>query len=542
MGILGRIRTVVGDQLRRLGHVAPLRTSADRRPLILLLADRRGWAFDHAAQALLPVLGDRFRLKIAYVGERPWIETEDYDLIHVFFWGEDWHRRSDIDPLRVVKEVWSNRWRDDPRYGPCTPVGLAHRHLRDAATVTVTSRRMFEDLKDAIPSGLHLTPNGVDPDRFHPVGERSGPMRTGWAGNPADPVKRFALIESACRGFDLRVAGGGLSHEEMNAFYNGIDVFVLASLHEGDPLPLLEAMAAGCYPICTDVGIVRDVVSDETEGRIFDGTIADLRRHLAWCAENLDAVRMRGRANADRIAASRSWSAVGDAWAVAWNGALDAAKVPLLRNDDVGFDTDLPRFERFCALFRSRGLRQIHGITLHGRLATLHRHGGEPSEYPGEAPTARLDNDRIRTLAAGLDFVQRDDLIAALSDGPDEIALHGLYHVDHGRMGYDEQVRDLEAGLATLERCFPRKPVRRFIPPFNRTNRHTRRACRTLGLHCWAEEGIHLEAELTTLRITRGGRYRYHHHRFYPESTFEFYDLDLDRLAAALDRSEDPPR
>ena len=44
-------------------------------------------------------------------------------------------------------------------------------------------------------------------------------------------------------------------------FYNLMKVFVSLSIHEGGPLPLLESMACGCYPIVTSTGNAFDVLS-----------------------------------------------------------------------------------------------------------------------------------------------------------------------------------------------------------------------------------------------------------------------------------------
>ena len=43
----------------------------------------------------------------------------------------------------------------------------------------------------------------------------------------------------------------------MHEFFRKIDVYTVASRHEGEPLTLIEAMGAGCFPVCSDVGIVR---------------------------------------------------------------------------------------------------------------------------------------------------------------------------------------------------------------------------------------------------------------------------------------------
>jgi len=131
----------------------------------------------------------------------------------------------------------------------------------------------------------------------------------------------------------------------------------------------------------------------------------------------------------------------------------------------------------------------------------------------------------------------RPDLIAYLNASADDVALHGLYHTDYSQMSADEQERDIGEGLATLRRLFPNKPIRYFIAPFNRTNADTFAAAARHGLTVLAEDGVHLEQQLDRLQLEPGKWYRYHHHRFYPESRFRYYTLSIDRLEAALGKA-----
>jgi glycosyltransferase involved in cell wall biosynthesis len=50
-----------------------------------------------------------------------------------------------------------------------------------------------------------------------------------------------------------------------------IDIGVLCSQVEAFPLSILEYMAAGIPVVSTDVGSIRDIVSDGTTGRVVEG-------------------------------------------------------------------------------------------------------------------------------------------------------------------------------------------------------------------------------------------------------------------------------
>jgi glycosyltransferase involved in cell wall biosynthesis len=52
--------------------------------------------------------------------------------------------------------------------------------------------------------------------------------------------------------------------DDMPRFYQALDVFCLASRHEGLPLSLLEAQASGVRAVAFDVGGVRDALCPTT--------------------------------------------------------------------------------------------------------------------------------------------------------------------------------------------------------------------------------------------------------------------------------------
>jgi glycosyltransferase involved in cell wall biosynthesis len=96
----------------------------------------------------------------------------------------------------------------------------------------------------------------VRPDvRFVLVGD--GPRR--------DDLKR----EAARLGVDGAVVFAGFREDRLR-FVRAFDVYAMASLHEGLPLALLEAMALGCPPVATRVGGINAVIDDAVNGFIVE--------------------------------------------------------------------------------------------------------------------------------------------------------------------------------------------------------------------------------------------------------------------------------
>lgn len=286
---------------------------------IALLADRRGWAYDRAARALSRELAADFEFELLYVAERP--TRPQCDLLHVFFWGETWHQQWQLPPQRVVKEISSHRW-NQQAYGNLTPPEFVARHLADAGTLAATSRRLQQIVSPLRP--VHWTPNGVD--RPSTLAARSGPITFGWAGNAADPCKglRDVLAPAAGRDFPIVLADGGVAPEAMAAFYRAIDVLLIASTAEGEPLTLLEAMAHGCYPIATDVGIVDECVRHGDNGLTVERSAAAFRAAMQWARCNAGAVRAAALRNAEWVRQHRTWARVAPHWRQVWQQALAA--------------------------------------------------------------------------------------------------------------------------------------------------------------------------------------------------------------------------
>ena len=75
------------------------------------------------------------------------------------------------------------------------------------------------------------------------------------------------------------------------------DVLVLPSYREGLPLVLLEAMAAGCVPIVSDVGGVKEVVENHRTGLIIPaGDIRALKQQIEWAMNHPNELQMMASA------------------------------------------------------------------------------------------------------------------------------------------------------------------------------------------------------------------------------------------------------
>lgn len=306
-------------------EVAPAHAGARReRPRVVLLADRPGWAFDFIARALIERLSQRFRFELIYREREPLrLRREDIDLLYVFWWGDRSYQHLGLPPERIVVEVASHRWEVEERFGRLSPDAFAAEYLADCARVTTPSLRLFETLR-AVRSGVFHCPNGVDLARFHPGRPRRGPLRIGWVGNPGDATKGLSdiLLPATEASHVFEHTDGRRSPRQVARLYRRCDVLAVASLAESQPLPLLEAMASGCFPVTTDVGVAPELIRSGCNGLVVERGVDDFREAFAWCARNLPRVRRAGAFNARLMADERSWDLCAERFGDLFDAAL----------------------------------------------------------------------------------------------------------------------------------------------------------------------------------------------------------------------------
>lgn len=282
------------------------------RPKIWLAAYCKGWAYDITAKALVHHLHERFEFRIAYDDDvrAGMLGTWPADLVLDMWWNgrlETRFRRA------CVKQITSHRWQLG-KWGSLSAKELVRRHGALTGGMVVPSQRLLAIVDAGRAQGsppVHLAPKGYDPALFSDGGYRRGDMTIGWAGK-ISPDKNVHLLTAAWP--RLRVADECLTQAEMSDFYNGLDVIAIASVAEGDPRPLIEGMACGCFVVTTNVGIVPELVVHGVNGLVVPPTRKAFEQAFAWCRTNIDYVRDQGRRNAHAMRASRTWAHVAPTW------------------------------------------------------------------------------------------------------------------------------------------------------------------------------------------------------------------------------------
>lgn len=223
---------------------------------------------------------------------------------------------------------------------PCLEIASQRRQCAEAlqgaaAVISVDSRmaRIACDL-GAQPDRVSVIPNGVDRERFHPqdkqaarrrlglpeqgrllltvghLGVRKGHRETIQSLAQLPPDVQLVLVgaelasgrdalllqklAASLHVQDRVLLVGPQSYERIPDYFAAADASVLASYREGCPNVVLESLACGRPVVATDVGAVRDLITDGCNGRIVPvrdvpALTAALRTVLdqSWSADNM---------------------------------------------------------------------------------------------------------------------------------------------------------------------------------------------------------------------------------------------------------------
>jgi len=292
------------------------------KPHVAFLADTPHWAFDTIAISLRKRLRENFRVSIHHVARSPRLNPQDIDILFVHFWGETSYTSKGFSRKQIIKDVASWRWKDEEKFGRMDADEFSATYLNDCICVTTPCAAIYNELRSSVPNLCHC-PNGVEASYFAFESDRKvplGPLKIGWVGNPCDSLKGLEdVLKPAARNYQLYTASGSLSKRKMREFYKSIDVLAISSKSESQPLPLLESMAAGCFPVTTNVGIVPEILTTGYNGLVVERSVESFQSAFSWCAENVEMLRAQ-REQQTHFAHTQTW----DRWVSRYTRLFDA--------------------------------------------------------------------------------------------------------------------------------------------------------------------------------------------------------------------------
>ncbi len=213
---------------------------------------------------------------------RSLLRKNRYDLIHAHFGLSGWVARCQLRLPVVVSFMGDDVLGRPRRDGSITAYGRflqvsSFLLARMVAAGIVKTGQMKSKLRLA---SAEVIPNGVDLNAFRPIERNAARKVLGldpekkyvlFPYDPAEQRKRFDLIQAAVAEAQagdpsieiLHVRG--VPRDRMPLYMNAADVLVLASIFEGSPNAVKEAMAVNLPVVAVDVGDVRELIG-HTEG------------------------------------------------------------------------------------------------------------------------------------------------------------------------------------------------------------------------------------------------------------------------------------
>ena len=212
------------------------------------------------------------------------LKRQRYDLIHAHFGLSGLVARCQFKLPVVVSFMGDDVLGRPRRDGGITPTGRFYQIssfllARLVAAVIVKSPEMKHRLGM---ESAHVIPNGIDLDLFHPIDRAEARRALGldpakkfilFPYDPAEARKRYDLVEAAealaraeIPGIKILLARGVPRHL-MPLYMNAADVLVVASMFEGSPNAVKEAMAVNLPVVSVDVGDVADLFGS-AEGNV----------------------------------------------------------------------------------------------------------------------------------------------------------------------------------------------------------------------------------------------------------------------------------
>lgn len=363
-------------------HTPNVPNSATARDQIVLFIDVVGWALDNVALQIQRHLSDEFEIEILPTSQmsNPAIGLSlaaDAKLVHFLWRGPlfDMCQNHSDDSYRHLFGGYDD-FLDKFKNLPITFSVFDHLFLDDVGVekirscfakmkvmgYTVSSMKLtsiYEHI-GGLEKPSAVTQDGVDLNIFRPKNlarfKEVGvvrPIRVGWVGNSAFGHWNETGAKEDLKGLhsiimpmieELRVTGypvevyfadrqvEWIPHQRMPEYYSKIDVLLCASLSEGTPNPVLEAMACGVPVISTNVGIVSEVFGAEQRKYIANARSVDSLKEcllrLINAPENLHTLSSE---NIRQIEAW-DWKKRVESYRVFFRKMIEAAKEPLQKS------------------------------------------------------------------------------------------------------------------------------------------------------------------------------------------------------------------
>ena len=309
-----------------------------KTPKILLVVDVKDWCFWNIAHEIKKNLKE-FAIIIIPLEEldnnlvKLFFYAKDFDLIHFFWRGHLSFFNDNINYMNecgisyedfmnnyvynkiITTSVYDHLYLDDADF-----TNNMFRVVRNYSVSSKKLKKLYDENTKINKKPMMVITDGVDLDLFKLTKKRdfkNKKITIGWVGNSLwqngqNDIKGFntilkPVLESLKEeGYPIECYFADkqtnfILHKDMPEYYQKIDICLCASLNEGTPNPVLEAMAMGAAIISTDVGIVKDVLGKKQQEFIVKRTKEDFKEKIIKLINNPELLKELSEENLHQI-------------------------------------------------------------------------------------------------------------------------------------------------------------------------------------------------------------------------------------------------
>ena len=320
----------------------------NKKEKIALIVDRPDWAFDHIADQIKKNLNQYYDFKVIYACDIEnvadiFILSQDCKIVHFFWRGllssydSEWVQNrifrlgytkeeffsKYIKNKKISTEIYDHLCLDDEEKMVTEKLFARKESILTAYAVSSKKlERIYQEKVELKKRPDAYLPDGVDLNLFQPnnlsrfdnLNDRL--IRVGWVGNSKwsindlkgiNTIIKPAIQELRQEGYNIELYTSDreekmIPHYRMPQFYSKIDCYICASLHEGTPNPVLEAMACGVPVITTNVGVVEECLGTLQKNFIMkERTVKELKEKIIKLLKNREVFKELSNENLENI-------------------------------------------------------------------------------------------------------------------------------------------------------------------------------------------------------------------------------------------------
>ena len=299
--LLGFTRTRINDRSGNMEYIHQGDNHFFTKTKICFIYDIPGWAFQDIALNIKNQLNDYYEIDV--VQKDNYKEGNDYEVVICF------------SPGVVPNMIGNDRL-------------LCGISSHKESNIQVMNMHQFGFTNDAalykrlICENKYYLPNGVNTKFFSFDGNNSIKNSIGAVGTLTRAehkgMSRIKTIAELCNVKNNSLFVGAdniLTKSQMREYYKTVKVFVVSSISETGPLPLLEAMSMGIPPVVNSVGLVPELIQHGVNGYVVNGyeSINQYKHYVELLLNDPDLYR-RISINARWSAEKYDWSLMAKGW------------------------------------------------------------------------------------------------------------------------------------------------------------------------------------------------------------------------------------